>query len=211
MSESSMLPQAGLALLESAINLALAMDPETLARLGPLEGKVIAVDMQGTGQTLYLLPGAEGFRLMAHYEGEADTTLRGSPLALLRLNRGKPGEGLFSGEVSIQGDVELGTRVQRILGGLDIDWEEHLSRITGDVVAHQVGNLVRGLMRWGEQAAGNLGRDFADYVQEERRDVPPRWELDEFLAGVDTLRSDVDRLEARINRLLRQLDTQHKN
>jgi ubiquinone biosynthesis protein UbiJ len=201
MSSVTMLPQAGLALLEGAINTALALDPETLARLGRLEGKVIAVELEGAGVTLFLLPDGRGFRLMGHYEGEPDTRLRGTPLALLRLNGGKPGEGLFSGAVKIEGDVELGQRVQRILGGLDIDWEEHLSRLTGDVVAHQIGNAVRGLLRWSEQAAASLGRGFADHVQEERRDLPPRWEVEEFLAGVDELRSAVDRLEARLRRL----------
>ena len=201
----TLLPQAGLAVLEKAMNAALAMDPETLARLGRLEGKVVAVELKGLGVTLFLLPGAEGFRLMGHFEGEPDTTLSGSPLALLRLNRGKPGEGLFTGEVKIHGDVELGQRVQRILGGLDIDWEEHLSHLTGDVVAHQVGNLVRGVARWGERAAAGFGRNLTDFLQEERRDLPPRWELEEFLNGVDTLRSDVDRIEARVARLLRLL------
>lgn len=201
----TLLPQAGLAVLEKAINTTLAMDPDTLARLGRLEGKVIAVELQGTGITLFLLPGVEGFRLMGHFEGAPDTTLSGSPLALLRLNRGKPGEGLFSGEVKIHGDVELGQRVQRILGGLDIDWEEHLSHLTGDVIANQVGNLVRGVLRWGERAAAHLGRDCADYLQEERRDLPPRWEVEEFLNGVDALRSDVDRMAARVARLQRHL------
>lgn len=201
MNATTLLPQAGLAVLEAAVNTALAMDPETQARLGALEGKVIAVDLQGPEVTLFLLPGADGFRLMGHYEGEPDTRLRGTPLALLRLNRGKAGEGMFAGAVKIEGDVELGQRMQRILGGLDIDWEEHLSRLTGDMVAHQIGNMVRGFLRWGEQAATNLERDFADYVQEERRDVPPRWEVEEFLAGVDDMRSAVDRLEARLRRL----------
>ena len=203
MNGTTMLPQAALAALESAINATLALDPETVTRLGGLSGKVVAVELQGIGVTLFLLPGREGFRLMGHYDGEPDTILSGTPLALLRLRSGAPGEGLFSGEVTIRGDVELGQRMQRIIGGLDIDWEEHLSHLTGDVVAHQIGSLVRGMTRWGQRAADTLQRDFVDYVQEERRDLPSKWELDEFLAAVDTLRSDTDRIAARIDRLLR--------
>lgn len=210
MNGTTMLPQAALAALEAAVNAALALDPETVTRLTALSGKVVAVELEGTGINLFLLPGREGFRLMGRYDGEADTTLSGSPLALLRLRAGAPGEGLFSGDVKIHGDVELGQRMQRILGGLDIDWEEHLSHLTGDVVAHQLGNLARGAMRWGRRAAENLQRDMVDYVQEERRDLPSKGELDEFLAAVDTLRSDLDRLTARIDRLQRHHNDGHK-
>ncbi len=210
MNGTTMLPQAALAALEAAVNAGLALDPETVTRLAALSGKVIAVELEGAGVTLFLLPGREGLRLMGRYDGEADTKLSGTPLALLRLRGGQPGEGLFSGDVKIHGDVELGRRMQRILGELDIDWEEHLSHLAGDVVAHQLGNLARGAMRWGRRAAENLQRDMVDYVQEERRDLPSKGELDEFLAAVDTLRSDLDRLTARIDRVQRQHNDSHK-
>ncbi|MFA5627213.1 MAG: SCP2 sterol-binding domain-containing protein [Thiohalomonadaceae bacterium] len=198
---TTLLPQAGLALLEAAINTALIMDPETKARLAALEGKVIAIDLQGLDVNIFFLPGEHGFRLMGHYEGEPDTCLRGRPLALLRLKQARAGEGLFSGDVQITGDIELGQRIQRILGGLDIDWEEHLSRLTGDVLAHQIGNGVRGLLHWGQQTMSNLQASLVDYAQYERRDLPVSWEVDEFLADVDELRSAVDRLTARLVRL----------
>lgn len=206
MSDPTLIPQAALALLEAAVNHALRMDPYTFSQFEALEGRVVELRLQRPDLSIFMLPGRDGLRLMGHYAGEADTVLAGTPFSLLRLGAGTPGSGLFSGEVKIHGDVELGQRFRRILGGLDIDWEEHLSRLTGDVVAHQLGNLARGLRRWGEQAAGNLGLALAEYVQEERRDVPSRPEVEEFLAGVDVLRSDVDRLEARMQRLVRRLD-----
>ncbi len=197
-----MIDVAALALLEQALNAALALDPKTGERLSRLEGKVIAVELRGTGITLTLQPTIEGrLRLMGDYDGEIDTTLRGAPFALLRMSTGRAGEGMFSGEVEIDGDVELGQQIQRVFEKLDIDWEEHLSRLTGDIVAHQLGNTVRGLVAWGERAAEHLGRDAADYLQEESDTLPVEWEVEEFIKGVDTLRSDVDRIEARVKRL----------
>jgi ubiquinone biosynthesis protein UbiJ len=121
------------------------------------------------------------------------------------MGSGRTGEGLFNGGVEIDGDVELGTKLQRIFERLDIDWEEHLSRLTGDIVAHQLGNTVRGFFAWGRRAADHLGHDVADYLQEENETLPVAWEVEEFIQGVDTLRSDVDRLEARVKRLARNL------
>lgn len=203
MSEVWLLPTAVLAALETACNRALALDPESAARLAGLEGRVVAIDLQGLEQTLYLLPVADGVRLFGEYEGEPDTVLSGTPFALARMGAGPTGTGLFSGEVTVRGDTELGQQVRAILAGLEIDWEEHLSRYTGDIVAHQVGNLLRGLRDWGRQARADLERDAVDYVQEERRLLPSRAEADAFAEAVTTARDDVERLEARIKRLER--------
>lgn len=200
MNSASMIPVAVLAGLEQAINGVIALDPETGQRLSRLQGRIIALEFAGTGLTLFIAPGPAGVRLMGHFEGDPDTRLRGSPLALLRMGLGETG-GVFAGEVAIEGDVELGQRFKRILDSLDIDWEEHLSRLTGDIVAHQVGNLFRGLGAWGRHASDTLARDAGEYVQEELGFVPSRGEVEQFLNEVDTLRSDVDRLEARIRRL----------
>ncbi len=199
----SMLGVAALAGLEQALNAALALDPKTLERLRRLQGRVIAIELQGTGIRLLLQPEQNGLRLMGHYDGIVDTTLRGAPFALLRMSTGRTGEGMFKGGVEIDGDVELGQQIQRVFEKLDVDWEEHLSRLTGDIIAHQIGNSVRALLNWGERAAEHLGQDTADYLQEEAEILPLPWEVEEFLEQVDTLRSDVDRLEARVKRLQR--------
>ena len=197
-----MIGVAALAGLEGALNAALALDPQTGKRLARLQGKLIAIELRGTGITLTLQPTVEGrLRLMGDYDGGVDTTLRGAPLALLKMSTGRTGEGMFSGEVEIDGDVELGTQIQRLFEQLDIDWEEHLSRLTGDIVAHQIGNTMRALFAWGRRSADHLGMDTADYLQEESDTLPVDWEVEEFIQGVDTLRSGVDRIEARVRRL----------
>lgn len=196
-----MLPVAALMAMEKAINATLALDPNTLRRLARLDGKVIAVDMQGTGAKIYLMPNPNGLRLMGHYEGMVDTTLRGAPLSLLRMSSGKAGEGLFSGEVTIEGDVETGQQLQRILQGLDIDWEEHLSRLTGDVIGHQIGQTVRGIADFGKHTLATFGLNLGEYLQEERTVLPANAQVTAFINEVDTLRMAADRLEARIKRL----------
>lgn len=200
MSETEMLKMAALAGLEQAINRYLELDPETLTRIQALQGRCIAVELIGTGMTLYLLPDQDGLRLMSRYEGEPDTTLSGTPIALARMSAGETGTGMFTGEVKIHGDVELGQRFNRIMDSIDIDWEEHLSHIMGDVLAHQAGKLMRGFSQWARQAVDHLGRDLADYLKEERRDLPQGEEVEAFLAEVDELRLAVDRLAARVAR-----------
>ncbi len=206
MSDLALLSTAACAALQQVVNAALTLDPDTLARLAPLQGRVVALHLDGIERTLFLLPGPEGLTLYAHFDGEVDTRLSGTPLALARMSTShRPGEVMFGAGVRIDGDVELGQQFKAILAQLDIDWEEHLSRLVGDALAHQAGRLLRGLRAWAGQSEAALGEDTADYLMEERRWLPHRDEVSEFLDQVDTLRSDAERLQARIARLDRLL------
>ena len=196
------LPTAIAAVLETAINQVLRLDPDTVEQLQRIQGKVIAVELKGVNVTLYLIPQKEGLNVFGHFEGEPDTILRGTPIALAKMGLVKnAGDVLFEGDVEISGDVELGQQFREILDGLDIDWEEHLSHITGDIVAHKVGNLARGVFDWSKHTTEILSQDAAEYLQEESRELPNRREVDNFLKNIDILRSDVDRMEMRVSRL----------
>jgi ubiquinone biosynthesis protein UbiJ len=205
------LPTAIAAVLETAINQVLQLDPDTVEQLQQLQGKVIAIELQGINVTLYLMPQEvsqeKALNVFGHFEGEPDTILRGTPIAMAKMGLAtNAGDVLFEGDVEISGDVELGQQFREILDGLDVDWEEHLSHLTGDIVAHKMGNLVRGLVGWGKRTTEILGQDAAEYLQEESRELPNRREVDSFLKNADVLRSDVDRLEARVSRLRNRLE-----
>lgn len=192
------------AALEAALNAALRLDPDVFDRLGGFAGKVIAIELRGFDLTLYVIPGPDGLALMSDYRGEPDTVMSGTPLALGRMMLGPDAsQVLFSGEVTIRGDVETGQRFKRLLDSLDIDREEQLSRLTGDVVAHKLGDLLRATAAWGQDALGILGTNAAEYLQQEAHDLPLPEDVRAFLREVDTLRDDVARLEARLSRLRR--------
>jgi ubiquinone biosynthesis protein UbiJ len=110
-------------------------------------------------------------------------------------------ETLKAGELEIEGDAALGQRLQRILGNLDLDWEEPLARLFGDPLGHELGRTARAVFAWHRQALQTFGLNTAEYLQEEARLLPVRYEVEEFLNGVDGVRADVDRLAARIRRL----------
>ncbi|HFD88126.1 MAG TPA: sterol-binding protein [Gammaproteobacteria bacterium] len=195
------LPLLATAALEKALNHCLQMDPETLTQVTRLEGKVIALVMVGLGKSIYLVPTADGLRVQSIFEGEPDVTIKGGVFSLARLGLSDDPASVFGDGVEMVGDAQLGRKVQHILASLELDWEEQLSRLSGDVVAHQVGNTVRDLFGWGGKTVETLGRDVAEYLQEESRDLVVKPELDQFLDRVDTLRSDVDRLVQRVKRL----------
>lgn len=196
------LPPAVLAAFASAFNRYLQLDPDTAARMADLQGHCIALEFRGLDLTLYLIPRADRVRLLQDSDCEPDTTLSGTPLGMAGLGLvGNTERTLFSGEVSISGDVETGQAFKSILDSMDIDWEEQLSRFTGDVVAHQLGNAARQARRFLVHARRTLEQDTGEYLQEELRVLPSRVEIENFMAGVSRLAMDTDRLAARIRRL----------
>ncbi len=188
--------------LEAIINRYLRLDPDSGKRLSALAGHCINVHLEGLDVDLYIYPEEHGIQLQDRIDGEADTTLRGTPLALARLGLGSHAEkALFSGDVVITGDVETGQTFKAILDELDIDWEEQLSRLTGDIVAHQIGNLARRGRRALHHGLNTLEQDTGEYLQEELRVLPTRIETENFSRDVTHISMDVERLAARVRRL----------
>jgi ubiquinone biosynthesis protein UbiJ len=201
------LPASAITGLEAVINRYLRLDPDSGARLATLSGRCIGIDLRGLDLSLYIFPAEHGVQLKDHIEGEADTVLRGTPLGMARLGLGGNTEKtLFSGEVVIEGDVETGQAFKGILDELDIDWEEQLSQLTGDVIAHQLGNTARLSRRAFRHGLATLEKDLGEYLQEELRVLPSRIETENFSADVTRVSMDVDRLTARLKRLQTQTD-----
>jgi ubiquinone biosynthesis protein UbiJ len=192
-----------LAGIEQALNTVIGLDAAAADKIARLHGRVIAIRVTGIGLELFFVPGPDGrLQLLGSLEGEPDCRLSGSPLDLMRSGDKTQGPAqLFAGRVTIDGDIELAQRFGGILAGLDIDWEEQLSRLTGDVFAHELGTAVRRTARWGQRTSEVLGQNLAEYLTEEAQLTPPRWEVQDFLDQVDTLRDDLARLEARVARL----------
>lgn len=187
--------------LEEAGNRLLRLDAETLRRLGELPDRPVCLEFRDLGRKIYLYPSEAGFRLTTASAQPPAVTLRGNLRVFVRLGLAMGQSGPAVGELEIEGDVGLGQRLQHILQGLDLDWEEQLARFTGDAVAHELGRAARAAFAWQRQAFRTFGLNAAEYLQEEARILPVRTEVDVFLGGVDVLRSDVDRLAARIQRL----------
>lgn len=208
MSDRASIPDSLLASVEAAINRYIALDPEGAARVTEIHGRVILLEVTGFGTRIYVIPGSGGMQLFSDYAGEPDCVLQGTPLALARMGVSHhKEEQLFSGEVRVEGDTHVAQAFGDFLGGLEVDWEEQLSRLVGDAAAHQVGSRARAVWRWGQRAGDTLTQDVKEYLQEEARLLPGPYELQAFLDDVDRLRDDVERLAARIERVAKTQDS----
>ena len=143
----------------------------------------------------------------------ADATIAGSPLALLRLAgagradmpRTDPAHPARGAGAVVSGDAEIANSYRELLALARPDFEEELSRLTGDVPARALSQFALKTLEWARGARRTAGENVAEYLQEESRDLVNKPELEEFLHGVDTVRETADRVDARIARLEQRL------
>lgn len=190
------------AALEKALAQCLKLDPQTAALARQLSAKVVAIKLRNPAINFYLHFNDAGIKVSSDYDGQLDVQLSGTLLAMGRMAWvGQDHESLFSSDIEINGDAEVARQVRMLFDGFDIDWEEVLANIVGDVAAHQLGVTVRGFQRWSQQSMQSLRQDASEYLQEEVQLLAVREDVDAFLTDVDCLRNDVERLEKRLQRL----------
>jgi ubiquinone biosynthesis protein UbiJ len=189
------------ATIENLLNRGLPRSPRAQELCAEIAGKRVALNVtdivrllvESTGSTLRVTRG----------DTPADAELSGGPLSLWALGGRSQQAVLQRGDVRISGDAELAGKFQELAGLLRLDPEEELSLLVGDVPAHTLGRLIGGVLRFGRRAVFTGVKNIAEYLGHETQDLVPRAEGEQFLKGVDAVREDVDRLEARIKLLAR--------
>ncbi len=192
-----------LSALESSLNRNIAASSTARALCTRLNGKSMRVQLSGLPMEFVLRADSERIQLTSDGNAAADARISGSPLGLLSLAT-QQARTTSGSSVHIEGDAEVAHAFSELLKQARPDLEEELSRIIGDVAAHQLGNTARSLLGFGRRVGDTFLQNAGEYLSEEGRDVPNRTEAEEFTRGVDALRDDVERFEARLNALARK-------
>lgn len=162
-----------------------------------LEGRTLAIRLRNTGLSIFLSVADGRLELRREFPAEPDVLLETTPIGLAELARGT----MAGGRVGMTGDPVIAQHFQALLQNTRPDWEEELSQIVGDVAAHQVGKLVRGVMAFGQRAFDSVSRSAAEFITEERRDVAAPGEIDHFRERVASVSDQVEALTRRVENL----------
>jgi len=203
-----MLSTTLIAMLDTALNAWLRLDDDSSVKLQKMSGKVICMYITGLEVKLYFFPDTTGIYTLTEYTGKPDVTITAPPISLMRLNMASDsGKALLDSNVVIEGNMHLSEQFSDVLSGVDLDWEEWLSHLAGDLVAHKTGEVSRQAGAWLNETKQAMQMNTSEYLQEESRLLPAEAEISYYMDQVDALRADADRLDARVKRLQKNLDT----
>jgi len=194
-----LIPTPLLVAAQTVINRVLSLDPEGQQRALVLEGKVVQIQAQNPDTDIYVMFLHDGIELTRFHEGEPDTRISGSVFALMSLLRDS--DALFDGTVSVTGDIDVASTMKQLMDELDVDWEEQLSGIVGDGAAHQVFRVANGLRQLFLDGGERLRNEGGNFLRERADVAVGPEEVREYCDAVDTLRNDVDRLDAKMSQL----------
>ena len=188
--------------IQAFINNVLKQDEQTFISIRELSGKVIKIEITSPDTAIFLLFDKQGIIMKAEHDAKPNVTIKARPSAFMGqlLNRDDKVT-TFSPEMEIIGDTGLAQRFQQIIRNLEIDWEEHLSHWFGDTTAHKLVRILTQTSELLKETHRTISMDISEYLRYEKDMLPDREEVEEYIAAVDVLRNDVERLQLRIARL----------
>ena len=122
--------------------------------------------------------------------------LRAGALPLLAM-----GDERARGQIGIEGQADLAGAVDELFRTLRWDFEEDLSRVFGDVVAHRLAAGGRDLAAWQRDAVQRLAENLAEYWTEVQPLLLRPADAEKLYRDSRIFQEEVARLEARIARL----------
>lgn len=192
-----------LAAFEDMLNKALDLDPATRLQLNQQVGKSILVNVQFPNISILVFLDEGKVRLTPsedHLNHTANATVTATSFDFIKqaLNAQQV---ISQSGLQLEGDVFFLHELQKIGQQIDIDWEYGLSQFVGDITASQIGQGLRSLFSFAKQAASAFLDNGSQFLREDAKILPQQWQVDDYVEEVQELRSDIERLEARIARL----------
>jgi len=182
--------------LEMAVNTAIRLDEQQGALFDPLDGQTIALQIAPFSSPIYCIINQRQALFQNQLQGTADASVRthfnqfiGLPL----------GDTLQADTVT--GNPDVAKQFVDALNHMEIDWEEHLSHYTGDLVAFKLGHSVRSVLNAKQQTKTYMGETVKEYLLFEMESLPPRHQVDHFVKEVNRLNQQVDQIAERIAKL----------
>jgi len=191
-------------LIVSSFNRYLDCDPERAQALENINDKILSITIKEANFTLIMQ-----VQNVRFFEADLSQQIDASIIVSMHVLSGKMGgqdqnQLLKDGIIEIQGDSHVASVFNKVMNEIEIDWQDVISKYTGDIVAHQIATGAKSVASVLRRLGDNLRLDVRDYLQDDLQIAVTESEVEHFVEQVDDLRARTDRLEARLNKYTEQ-------
>jgi ubiquinone biosynthesis protein UbiJ len=185
---------------EVLINRALQMDLDSALLLKPLHGKSLLVEITDWKLEILFLPVSNKIHLRINTDTTADATLRATLQQFIAFAKHAQAPGAFQQhKLQVSGDLGTLQAYQTLFQQLNLDWEVWLASMVGSTAAAGIGKSIKHLLNWQRQVCQSTAQDITEYLQEEKRILVGREELEDFYQDLAQFRQDLERFNANLN------------
>jgi ubiquinone biosynthesis protein UbiJ len=193
--------------IERVANQLLKLDPQSRNDLVPLAGKQFMVSIDEFPWPL-VFAFSESIDVLAiepEASSEVDCSIELSLATLKLLQDSSQITALIQqGQLKLHGDIAVAQQFSQLMKNISIDWEEQLSKYTGDVLAHTFFSVNSAIKDKFLRDMSLLGATLKDAAMEEKHIAAHPFAVEDFCQQVNELRGDTSRLEARLSLLEHQ-------
>jgi ubiquinone biosynthesis protein UbiJ len=179
------------------------------------QGLLAALEQKSLAINVLLNPDAEPIRIRFLIEQQkfcvlmdqepATTSIRGTPLSLLKLSGLQLLSSLTTQSTHIDGDVEVARRFELLFKSLHFDVEATLAEKIGDKRAYLVNQAAKRGAAMLLRQLRSVGRQSREFLTEEAQLLTPTAQVQQFSHETARLRDDAERLQARLRILAKRL------
>lgn len=194
--------------LQELVNHIIREDPQSLADIRKLAGKIASFEITGPGINVFVQFNDHGVTLMKWINGNPHVMIRARAGTMISMLISRDVNDVKnSPEMEIIGDVLLAQEIQKIFKKINIDWEEEFSRWVGDTAAHKIARIFKRTRRFFQETRKTIELDISEYFHYEKNILPDRDEVEQFVTEVDEIRNDAERIRQRVERLQEKITT----
>ncbi len=167
-----------------------------------LEGKILSIQIKNTSHFYNVIMISNELNLHTNKEN-FDVQISGSLISFTNLLRDNSSDALRDGSIGINGDVAVAQKFQKLFEMIKPDIEEELSHVVGDVMANNIVKFSKKTGVWMLNTRDILQENIKEYLQEEIKLMPTKYEFNFFSKEVSKIRDDIERLEKKIKEFQR--------
>ena len=176
------------------------IQPEQLA---PMVGKVLKLRVTDLDLDVWIICGDERWWLATESQETADVELSGTLGSLVETARSltQPNAPLIFEGLDIRGSVGVLQTMQKTFEAMDLDWEDAITKALGPVPAGMLIQTLRIARSQWTTSRDSMRRQTREFLRSEQKTFVTDYTFSETRARITSLNRQIDRMEARINRL----------
>lgn len=177
--------------LETTINALLRRSTTSQPLLEKLDNAVIQLTITDWQLNLFWIFNADKIRLVSEWDHPVTSSISGELIAITRL--GLSGAKVAK-DLTVSGDLHQVELFKRLFAELHIDWQAELTPFIGAGKTHTIEIELKKIASGLRNIARSLRESSKDYMQEESRILPTRFEFDEFSQSVRQLQRRIEKI-----------------